>query len=382
MKRILAICLVIGCVFQFNTVSAQQIRMSDVQISLLTADPGDDLYLVFGHSAIRVKINPIGYDTVFNYGMFDFDQPNFYINFARGRLNYCLGTQSYNHFVSTYAYENRGIREQVFELDSVQTAFIVDFLNKNNQPENRHYMYHFFLDNCATRIRDLMLAAYVGLELLPAKEHPSYRELVYQCTQSHPWGRFLIDIALGLPTDQKTDTYEQMFLPEYMFNAFAAATHNDQSIIRQTHDVFIPDQPAISPPGPLTPMVVCCLVLALSLLFCFVKKGAKIFDVSLFGIAGLVGIVVFMLWFFTDHTNTRNNLNIIWALPTHFFMAFSLLKRERSRLTRKYFLLTAVISVLLLAAWAFLPQHLNIALIPLVVSIALRAFWNYRVVDF
>ncbi len=378
MKKVTLVFLLIYHMLWADIATAQYINVSDVQISLLTSAAGKNLYEAFGHSAIRVRISSMGYDTVFNYGMFDFSQPNFYLNFARGRMNYCLGTQSYEGFVSSYAYENRGVREQVFDLDPAQTAFIFEFLENNNKPANRNYLYHFFLDNCATRIRDLMLKTYGGLVLPPAKENLSYRELVYLCTQKHPWGRFGIDIALGLPTDQKTDTYEQMFLPDYMFDAFAQAMYNGRPVIKQTRDVFVPGRPAVPPPGPITPMVVCCFILALSLIFCFVKKGVKTFDFLLFLVVGLVGVMVFMLWFFTDHTNTHGNLNIIWALPTHLFMAFPLLTRKRGNFTRKYFLATTIIAVLLLITWKFLPQHLNIALIPLTVSIALRAFWNYR----
>ncbi len=379
MKKIILACWFVGCLFQSNNIFAQLIHPAGTEISLLTAAPGEELYSVFGHSAIRIKDSAAGIDIVFNYGLFDYDQPNFYLNFARGRMNYRLGAEPYERFLAAYAYENRGIREQVFDLDSVQKAFIILFLDNNLKPENRNYPYHFFLDNCATRIRDLMMKTYDGLVLPSAKEHPTYRELVYRHTRSHPWGRFGIDIALGLPTDQKTDTYEQMFLPDYMFDAFAHALYKGRPVVKQTRDTFVPDKPAIQPPGFFTPMVMCCLILALSVLFCYINKGARIFDFILFFAVGIVGLTVFLLWFFTDHTNTHNNLNIIWALPTHLIMAFFLLPKKRGNFTRKYFLVTAIIAMLLLVTWAFLPQKMNIALIPLVLGIALRAFRIARI---
>ena len=362
------------------SVGAQQLNASDIRISLLTAAPGDVLYLRFGHNAIRVKIDSHGYDAVYNYGTFDFSQPNFYSNFARGRMLYYLSKTSYEHFVSEYMYENRRIREQVFALDSVQTMFVFRFLENNVQPENRYYRYHFLFDNCATRIRDLMLQAFPGITLPEAQEAPTFRDLIHRYVKGHPWGQFGIDIALGLPTDKKTGMSEQMFLPDYVFDAFAHVLYNGRPVVKQTRDIFIPDQPAFQPPGFLTPTVLCCFILALAILFLYVWRGAKIFDFVLFFVVGLVGLIVIFLWFFTDHTNTANNLNIIWALPTHTVMTFFLLCNQRSNFTRIYFLVTAIIAMLLVISWVFLPQRLNPSLIPLVLAIAMRGYRVYKTV--
>ena len=377
MKKTIAGLLLI-CSMMCSIVGAQHLKPSDIRISLLTAAPGDELYLRFGHNAIRVKIDAFDYDAVYNYGTFDFNQPNFYVNFARGRMLYHLSKSSYDRFMAEYMYENRAMREQVFDLDSVQTMFVYQFLENNYLPENRHYRYHFFLDNCATRIRDLMMQTFEGITLPEPQGTPTYRDLLHHYLKEHPWGKFWIDIALGLPTDQKTDMYAQMFLPDYVFDAFANVLHNGRPVVKQTKDIFIPDQSAFQPNSPITPTIICCFILALAALFLYVQKGSNVFDFILFFIVGLVGVLVIFLWFFTDHTNTLNNLNIIWALPTHIVMTFFLLSRQRNNFTRKYFLITAIISMLLVVTWVFLPQRLNPSLIPVVLAIAMRAFRVYR----
>jgi len=359
---------------------AQHLNPSDIRISLLTAEQGEELYFAFGHSAIRIRIDSLNYDAVFNYGTFDFNQPNFYINFARGRMLYYLNVEPFDHFILSYMDENRGIREQVFALDSAQTMFVFQFLMNNARPEHRDYLYHFFLDNCATRIRDLMLNTWQITTLPESQDALTYRDLIHRYLRQHPWGRFGIDIALGLPTDKKTDTFEQMFLPDYIFDTFAKMLYAGRPIVKETNTIFVPDQPAIHPPGPVTPTVVCCLVFALAITFLFVQKGSKAFDFMLFFVVGLVGVLVIFLWFFTDHTNTQNNLNVIWALPTHVVMAFFLLCKKRSNFTRYYFLATAMISMLLVVSWVFLPQRLNPSLIPLALAVALRAFRTYRMI--
>jgi len=216
------------------------------------------------------------------------------------------------------------------------------------------------------------------LPLPETLETPTYRELINRYLGEHPWGRFWIDIALGLPTDQKTNLYEQMFLPDYLFEVYSRMLYNGRPIIKETTDVFIPTRPAIKPAGPITPAVVCFLILALAFLFVYVRKGARLFDFILFFTVGITGILVVFLWFFSIHIFTGTNLNIIWALPTHVVMAFFLLRRERNNFTRKYFLITAIIAMLLVVSWVFMPQRLNPALIPFVLAIALRAFRIYR----
>jgi hypothetical protein len=371
--------LVIYCILCSHLLSAQQLTWQDISISLLTIEPGDALYSAFAHNAIRIKIDldSVDYDVVCNYGTFAFNQPNFYANFVRGRMLYRLSAQTFDDFMDSYMYENRSVREQVLVLDSAQTVYMAQFIENNYLPENRHYRYHFFNDNCATRIRDLMLKTFDGIILPETQETPTFRNLIHRYLEYHTWGKFGIDIGLGLPTDQKTGIYEQMFLPDYVSECIAEISYNGHPVAKETKVLFIPGQPAVMPPGPVTPMVVCCFVLALALLFVFVRKGfwfevVRIFDFTLFLVVGLTGLVVFFLWFFSDHTFTSNNLNIFWALPAHPVMTFFLLPRRRSNVTRIYFLTTAIIAVLLLVSWKFLPQPLNPALLPLVIAIVIR----------
>ena len=384
MKKIISGFLLLCGALCCNLSVAQYPHYSDISVSLLTAAPGEEIYAVFGHNGIRVRIDSFDHDAVYNYGTFSFNQPNFVANFARGKMNYFLSVSSYNDFMYSYMKENRGIREQVFELDSTQTMFMVRFLERNAKPDSCHYRYNFFLDNCATRIRDLVQKTFPEMSLPESLETPTYRDLIHRYLHEHPWGRFGIDIGLGLPTDQKTGIFEQMFLPDYLSDVYARILYNGHPIMKETATIFIPDTnrpPAIQPAGPITPVVVCCLILALATLFLYVRKGARIFDFTLFFVVGLTGLLVTFLWFFTKHGFTQNNLNIIWALPTHAVMAFFLLTNKRNNsFARKYFLTTAIIAMLLIIAWVFLPQRLNPALIPLVLAIALRAYRNSRLV--
>jgi len=82
---------------------AQQFELSEqAEISIITVGPGANLVDSFGHSAIRVKDESKGVDMAYNYGMYDFEAPNFYANFAKGKLLYSLGRYRFNNFMTYY----------------------------------------------------------------------------------------------------------------------------------------------------------------------------------------------------------------------------------------------------------------------------------------
>lgn len=151
-----AFLLILPVLLNAQNARKSEIVLSDsARISLLTCSPGNELYSVFGHSAIRVKDLPNKVDIVFNYGVFDFSDPNFYPNFVRGRMNYILAGNYYEDFYSSYVEENRSISEQVLNFSKEEKQHLLDSLFINYMPEHRYYRYDFFYDNCATRIRNV-----------------------------------------------------------------------------------------------------------------------------------------------------------------------------------------------------------------------------------
>lgn len=178
-----------------NTIDA---TAQNYRISLLTCDPGDELYSAFGHNAVRVLDNDTGRDIVFNYGTFDFDTPNFYLKFARGKLDYMLSVSTYEQFILHYQYLQRSVREQVLDLSPEQTLRTVQFLQENYEPQNRFYRYDFFFDNCATRIRD-MVEMVLGDQLkwgeTEASSGKTFRNLIDEYVYPMPWADFGIDLA-------------------------------------------------------------------------------------------------------------------------------------------------------------------------------------------
>ena len=189
------------------------------KISLLTCDPGDELYSTFGHSAIRVVALESGQDLVFNYGTFDFNTPFFYIKFIRRTLDYQLSLTTTDNFLREYNYFKRNVREQELNLSPEQSQAIVAFLQNNYRPENRKYRYDFFFDNCATRITD-MLESVLGQSLkwnYPTEsDEKTFRNLIDEYVYPLPWSDLGIDLALGAVIDREATEAEKAFLPDYL----------------------------------------------------------------------------------------------------------------------------------------------------------------------
>ncbi|MBT8320736.1 MAG: DUF4105 domain-containing protein, partial [Eudoraea sp.] len=132
------------------------ILSESAQISVLTCGSGQELYTAFGHSAFRVQDPVKDIDVVYNYGTFDFQAPNFYTNFAKGKLIYTLSRQRFENFLYDYELEKRWVKEQILDLDQDQKNDLIIFLENNYRPENRDYRYDFLFDNCSTKMPDIL----------------------------------------------------------------------------------------------------------------------------------------------------------------------------------------------------------------------------------
>ncbi len=364
------------------------------EVSLLTADPGTELYSSFGHSAIRMReIGPEGRDLVFNFGTFDFDTPNFYGKFATGKLNYMLSVATYDRFIIEYDYYKRGLREQVLDLNQEQKDFLLQHLDAQYDPSRRFYKYDFFYNNCATKIRDAFDIA-IGDQLVwsdSIAEEKTFRNLIDEFVLPLPWADFGIDLALGAVIDRPATELEKQFLPTYMEQAFANATIVENGVsrplVKQSRVLLEYPKEAAQQPL-LNPTVVFWLlavIFAVLTLYGF-KKGKlmKGLDVAFFGVLGILGVVVTFLWFFTDHSATLWNWNILWAFPGHLVLVWGLVARPNANWISSYLLFVMGATVLTLLFWMFGMQSFSPALIPILLLLLLRAnflFYNRKKED-
>ena len=111
---------------------------SRLRISLLTCTPGEELYSIFGHSAIRVTDSNSVTDHVYNFGTFNFDDEGFYLKFLRGKLNYMISLNQFEDFKNDYIAQNRGITEQELIFSGEEKINIRHALNENLKEENKY----------------------------------------------------------------------------------------------------------------------------------------------------------------------------------------------------------------------------------------------------
>lgn len=362
-----------------------QIQLSpEAEIRIVTVGPYQgELYSAFGHSGIQVYDLKNGLNDFYNYGIFDFDQPNFYLNFARGYLNYRLAVMPYDRVANYYAYQDRYIHEQVLNLDSAQRQKLFDFLTWNAQPENMFYYYDYFYDNCASRIRDAVEQTFEGQVEFDGSyvttDH-TIRDLTDLYLQQQPWGDLGIDLCLGLPMDKRATPYMYMFLPDYIESAFDHATIVQDGekvpLVKETIVLYTPKGDSEPLNTLLSPMVVFIVILLIGCIITYIgySKGKSHFwfDAIMFSILGLIGWLLFLLWIATDHNAAAQNMNLLWAIPFHFPMGILLLKRSGHEFIKNYFTAIAFLTIGLLASWAFLPQNLHEALIPLATLVLIR----------
>lgn len=350
-------------------------------ISVITCGPGqNELYSAFGHSAFRVHDPELGIDYAFNYGVFDFNQPNFYLNFARGHNYYKLAVQDYRQFEYFYRYFNRYVHEQVLDLTQAQKQRLFDFLQWNALPENRSYRYDYFYDNCATKIPAILKQLF-GDSLQFTYPHIttrySFRQLTDLYLKHQPWGDLGIDLCLGLPMDKTATPFEYMFLPDYVEAGLDYALLNGRPLVKEKNIVYASVPEEFSAEW-FTPFNVFTLLAAVTLMLTVYdlrrKKISYLYDRLLFGITGIIGLILLLLWIATDHWAAAWNFNLLWAFPFHITIVFAL-KKSWKWITI-YFKAMVVILLLLLVFWVWLPQQMHYALIPLILSLLMRSWTN------
>ncbi len=369
---------------------AQFVPLSEnSEISIITIGPGAELYDKFGHSAFRIQDPDTGQDVVFNYGVYDFDTPNFYTKFAQGKLLYQLGVSYYEPFFNSYVAQNRWIKEQVLNLDQTEKQAISDFLWNNAQPENKKYKYDFFYDNCATKIRDVLWEV-LGNRLEFKEDHITqgytFRQLIQQNLNSNTWGSLGIDIALGAVIDRKAKPIEYQFLPYYVFqgaaNAVVHRNNNTEPLVKNTRVLFENRPQTDSVNFFTSPLFILGIIglLIIAKTYSDYKKQlrSRLLDALILFFTGLIGIFLLLLWFATDHTATANNYNLLWAFPINMFLIVILAKKNVSSKLKRYILLLLLLLALLVVHWLTGVQTFAIALIPLLVALAVRYFFLFN----
>ncbi|MCD8137854.1 MAG: DUF4105 domain-containing protein [Parabacteroides gordonii] len=369
-----------------------QIKLSDeAQISILTAAPSDEaVFTLYGHTAVRVKDSLHKIDLVFNYGIFDFSKPNFIYRFTKGETDYKLAAYNFQHYIIEYQMRGSEVTEQVLNFTPDEINKIWNALYINVQPENCVYRYNFFFDNCATRPVAIVEEQVDGkIKYNDPPKPQTFRDLINYCTRNNSWLTFGCDLALGSPTDRVATPHEMMFLPVYLKEEFDKATivnpdGTERKLVKST--TRLAEELTDDDQGKkewFTPMLCSMIIFLLVSLITYMEWKKKTYfrlvDCILFLLAGVAGTVLFFLCFISTHPCIWPNWSIVWLQPFDLVAVILFAVKKYGKAAYYYHFINFAALTLLLAGWYFIPQHLNIAFIPLVATLWLRSgFGVYR----
>ena len=384
--RILLIIL-LASLFLSPSIEGQIPHSTHTKLSILTCSPGSSIDETFGHAAIRLRDDSLGYDSIINYGVFSPDTENFALKFLRGKLLYAVGGGRFSSFYRSYEASQRDIREQVLNLSPEEVANILSAIQENIKPANRNYYYDFYFDNCVTRIRDVLADHVEGIDY-PTEtfETLTFRDLIHEYTDRMPWTQFGMDLILGSDNDHLTTVPDQMFLPDY-FESYLSSTTTARGDLVASEQTVLAYPSTLSPPPFLTPTVVFSILLVIEIIFFILlyvsgeSDGWKSLDRIWFVLTFICALIFLFMWFMTDHEVCRNNWNLLWTTPwilIYYFM------RGNSPIKKGLALMTVVSCVIVILSPWVLPQQFPTGVV-LIASISLikglRLMGLFKILD-
>ncbi|MGB3542644.1 DUF4105 domain-containing protein [Rubrivirga sp.] len=364
------------------------VGLSDsARVSLLTMLPGDEVYSLWGHNALRIEDAAAGLDRAYNYGTFSFEQPNFTLRFLSGRLDYILDAAPYADEVAKYRFLGRPVIEQTLALEAETVRALYDILETNALPQNRSYRYDFLRDNCSTRLLEVVNQAltrtgHPPVRLEPPEQAVTFRELVRPYAAGHPLVDLGTMLGLGTPMDQEAQPREAIFLPDALSAALEDATVDGEPLVAQRDTVFWVEGADVPEPAFPWPTALAWVLFVGTVTATVIRprgrpsKAARWGDAALLAAVGGAGTILLLLWIATDHYVTEANVELLWMWPTHAVAAVAFLRPDLGTVGRRYAWAAAGATIVALLGWALWPEPMHPALAPLGLLLTFRLAWR------
>jgi hypothetical protein len=378
--------LIFTIIITVQNLSAQKLSEKSV-VSLLTCSSGTEFYTAFGHTAIRVYDPVKGFDLAYNYGVFNFNDPNFYSNFIIGKPSYRLQRESMTRFADYYRYFNRSVYEQKLNLPLEKRQEIFDFLQENAKPENMSYDYDYFRSNCATKVVDvfdIILKDDIVYNYTDVNTDNGFRGLMKPYINNQmPWVKLGSDIILGWKSDLKTHPKQSTFLPEYLRDIYSNSqidiNGNKEPLVYEAR-LILPrkHEQSINIPFYTKPLFVTSVIAFIILIITYIgfrkNSYSNLLDKTIWSLNAIIGIALLFTWLFTQHIYSAYNLNLLWLSP----LAIAFLHKKVSKMwiiLRYAFIVTLIIATI---GWSLLPQEFNSAFFPLIIIFLIRAIKHVK----
>lgn len=356
-------------------------------MSLITCSPGDEVYAFFGHTALRYCNPAKNLDLVFNYGVFDFSEPNFVAKFVLGETDYMLGIVEYRYFIQEYAMRGSGVIEQVLALDSLQQEKLINLLRENYLPENRFYRYNYFYNNCTTKARDIIeetLADAYSVEYSPCDRKETFRETIHRFTAVSPWYSFGIDLLLGCEADVAPGARVMQFIPSTLMRDFSIATVSSSNesvkpLVKQTNTLLEPVDNDENSAAFFTPNIVFALLLLIIAAMTYAEyRKCKLFwpvDAVLLFVQGVAGLLITFMVLFSVHPTVGSNLLVLLFNPLPLVLLpiyiYNIIKSRKQNIMWMQTIMVAQFLVLS----PFIPQYIPVAIYMFAVTLLIRSLY-------
>ena len=367
--------------------TAQSAASDDsLEVALLTCSPGQEVYEYYGHTALLVRDLTLGNAYVFNYGVFNYSEPNFVWRFVRGKTDYMVACAPLQLFLREYEDRGSSVRADYLNLSQAEAQRLFRALVENCQPENRTYRYNFFYDNCATRVRDMIARALDGqIAYNNEVKRQSLRDIVHRQSAPYKWSYFGQDLLLGAEADRPAPRPAQQFAPDILQEDLLQASVSDSAggrrplVVRSEMLVPLREVP-LEHGFPLSPLA--CALGLLALTVCITlwdRKRHRLawgYDALLLTAQGLAGCIVAFLFFCSDHPAVDSNWLVLLLNPLPLVFLGWTLRAERQRRTALYHRVAAVWLLLFLVSVAWLPQEISGTVMVLALCLLLRSVAN------
>jgi hypothetical protein len=370
----------------------------------MTMGYGDQVWERFGHNAIRIVDATTGTDSVYNWGTFDFDQPNFLSRFLTGNTLYWMQGDGMADEIAKYQYLNRSVWVQELELTPAQRVAVRDFITWNAKEENRYYRYDYYLDNCSTRVRDVIdrvIGGQLKIAMAPRLTTTSYRFHTQRALQFDGAVALGTDIGLGEVADRPISQWEEAFLPSRLQLhvrgvQLRSADGTMRPLVKAEQQVFTanrPPEPTAPPSTTLRNLLIGVGIAAvIGLLGKAAVSGRRRFRIAFATVAttwavinGILGVVLIVGWTATRHVFMARNENLLQFDPLSLGLAvilpFAILPGRGIGLARRLAVAVAVVSLvgLVLKLVPIFIQS-NVAAIALTLPVHLAIAWAVRAV--
>ena len=378
-KKLLSVLVTL--LFLFPAAKAQN---DSINAYLLTCEPGKAIYELYGHTAIWIEDSATGTDLVFNYGLFDFNTPHFVWRFTLGKTDYILGATRMRSFLREYSERGSEVFAQPLNLTQDETRRLYALLIDNSRVENRVYRYNFLFNNCATMALDKIQESVNGTVTYPQPDSVlTFRDILTEHTKVRPWSEFAVDLIIGAGGDRPVGYRQEAFAPLHLKQLAQDAVITDTAGVERP--LVLPYLRLVNPSHGVdfgtpvfTPLQVMwmlfMLVLLLTLIGWYRNKPYLLIDILLFGAQGVAGIIVALMYFFSEHPTLDTNWLVICLNPLPLiFLPFAIRKIRKGRLS-VFMVYQCLVSTAFLLFSPAIPQTIEPAVMILIGAFALRAF--------